>query len=180
MDEIVIKALNKWPNVPYCYGWLGLDERGDWYMRDDQTQAQGEFPEHKGSRLNHQKLIDFISRNYQADEKGQWYFQNGPQRVYVELACTPWIWRVHPHAEGFELWTHTGLLGSPQAAFEDEGGLLYVLTDLGLGRVHSLDMWAGVEMIESLGLLVETLSLENLAKRFNFISSPKRQLLKEA
>jgi len=35
-------------------------------------------------------------------------------------------------------------------------------------------------MIERQGLLIETLSSENLGKRFNFISSPKRQLLKEA
>jgi hypothetical protein len=31
----------KWPQVPACFGWLGLDDRGDWYMRDDKVQAQG-------------------------------------------------------------------------------------------------------------------------------------------
>ena len=25
MDEIVKQAMAKWPNVPHCYGWLGLD-----------------------------------------------------------------------------------------------------------------------------------------------------------
>ena len=39
MDDIVKQALAKWPNVPHCYGWLGLDARGNWYMRDDRTQA---------------------------------------------------------------------------------------------------------------------------------------------
>ena len=34
-DDIVKAALKKWPNVPHCYGWLALDARGDWYMRDD-------------------------------------------------------------------------------------------------------------------------------------------------
>ena len=34
MDEIVKKAMAKWPNVPACSGWLGLDARGQWYMRD--------------------------------------------------------------------------------------------------------------------------------------------------
>ena len=34
MDEIVKAALRKWPQVPHCYGWLALDARGDWYMRE--------------------------------------------------------------------------------------------------------------------------------------------------
>ena len=58
MDEIVKAALRKWPNVPACRGWLALDARGDWYMRDDATQAAGAFPAAKGSRLQHDKLID--------------------------------------------------------------------------------------------------------------------------
>ena len=37
---------------------------------------------------------DFIQRNYEHDAQGQWFFQNGPQRVYVELQATPWIFRV--------------------------------------------------------------------------------------
>ena len=43
MDDIVLKAIAKWPNVPHCYGWLGLDARGNWYMRDDNAQAAGPF-----------------------------------------------------------------------------------------------------------------------------------------
>src|SRR6218665_3263319 len=98
MDDIVKQAMVKWPNVPHCYGWLGLDARGNWYMRDDGAQAQGAFgsgaPRAKGSLLKHEKLIDFIQRNYAVDAAGQWFFQNGPQRVYVELEATPWVWRV--------------------------------------------------------------------------------------
>ena len=95
MDDLVKQAMQKWPNVPHCYGWLGLDQRGDWYMRDDQTQAQGSFSQAKGSHLQHDKLIAFIQRNYLADEHGQWYFKNGPQRVFVELLAAPFVWRVH-------------------------------------------------------------------------------------
>ncbi|QJW83465.1 DUF2946 family protein [Ramlibacter terrae] len=89
MDDIVRQAMAKWPNVPHCYGWLGLDERGNWYMRDDRVQAGGPFPQSKGSLLRHEKLVDFIHRNYDRDDRGQWFFQNGPQRVYVELQATP-------------------------------------------------------------------------------------------
>ena len=44
MDDIVRAALKKWPNVPACHGWLALDARGDWYMRDERVQAAGPFP----------------------------------------------------------------------------------------------------------------------------------------
>ena len=90
MDAIVEAALKKWPHVPHCYGWLALDARGDWYMRDEHCQRSGPFPRIKGSRIEHDKLLAFIGRNYGCDERGAWFFQNGPQRVYVELESTPW------------------------------------------------------------------------------------------
>ena len=43
MDDIVKAALAKWPHVPHCYGWLGLDARGQWHMRDERSQAAGSF-----------------------------------------------------------------------------------------------------------------------------------------
>ena len=43
MDDIVKQAMAKWPNVPHAYGWLGLDARGNWYLRDDQAQGLGAF-----------------------------------------------------------------------------------------------------------------------------------------
>jgi len=94
MDDIVKAALLKWPNVPHCYRWLALDARGNWYMRDDRIQAAGPFPQPKGSRIDHEKLRDFIHRNYGHDEAGAWFFQNGPQRVYLDLEAAPWVWRI--------------------------------------------------------------------------------------
>ena len=52
MDDIVKAALAKWPNVPHCHGWLGLDARGQWYMRDDQTQAAGVFAARPGEEVD--------------------------------------------------------------------------------------------------------------------------------
>lgn len=43
MDEIVKAAMAKWPEVPACYGWLGLDARGQWHLRDDAVQRAGPF-----------------------------------------------------------------------------------------------------------------------------------------
>jgi len=93
----------KWPNVPHCYGWLGLDARGAWRMRDQRTQDLG-LP---GSKIANPILRGFIDRNYLADERGCHFFQNGPQRVYVELESTPYI--VHSDPElGWVL--HTGVV----------------------------------------------------------------------
>ena len=66
-------------------------------------------PGARGSLLKHEKLIEFIQRNYEADPAGQWFFQNGPQRVYVELEATPWIWRLqHRPGEVCVVASHTG------------------------------------------------------------------------
>ena len=67
MDDIVRQAIAKWPNVPDCYGWLGLDARGAWYIRDERAQAAGAFAQSRGSLLEHEKLIAFIQRNYEGD-----------------------------------------------------------------------------------------------------------------
>ncbi len=116
MDDIVKQAMAKWPNVPYCYGWLALDARGTWRMRDEAAQRAGA----PGDRLTNAALVGFIARNYLADERGCWYFQNGPQRVYINLEATPFIARTDP-AQGLVL--HTGQpLGAPDEAFMTEAG----------------------------------------------------------
>ena len=92
MDEIVKQALAKWPSVPHCYGWLALDARGAFRMRDEATQ-QANLP---GDIIRHTALLAFIYRNYTHDERGAWFFQNGPQRVYVDLETTPFVARTDP------------------------------------------------------------------------------------
>lgn len=92
MDDIVRQAMAKWPNVPHCHGWLALDARGQWRMRDQRCQALN-LP---GDIIHHKALLAFIGRNYQSNDKGEWYFQNGPQRVYVDLAACPFVLRLDP------------------------------------------------------------------------------------
>ena len=141
MDDIVKAALKKWPNVPDCRGWLALDARGDWYMRDDRTQATGPFPQAKGSRILHDKLREFIGRNYEADADGCWFFQNGPQKVFVELEAAPWVFGVQWLDGVFRVETHTGRpVPSVDAVLVDEHGRLFLHTPLGLGLVRSADM----------------------------------------
>ena len=176
MDDIVKQAIAKWPHVPDCYGWLGLDARGNWYMRDDPAQAAGPFagtgatPQSKGSRLLHEKLIDFIQRNYESDRQGRWFFQNGPQRVYVELEATPYVWRVQPD---FSVLAHTGQAARVQRCVLDERGYLYLDTDLGFGLVHTLDMGFAADAVEQ-GLWVpQPADAANLPAQFGYVPSPQ-------
>jgi hypothetical protein len=175
MDDIVKAALKKWPNVPDCYGWLALDARGDWYMRDDRTQAAGPFPQVKGSRIVHDKLREFIERNYEHDARGGWFFQNGPQKVYVELEAAPWVWRLHP-AGGCapQLRSHTGRDARFTAAMVDEAGRLFLATDLGLGLVHTLDMNLAADAIEQGHWPVDEVRAADLPQRFGHCLSPQQ------
>ena len=151
MDAIVEAALKKWPNVPHCYAWLALDARGDWYMRDDRVQAAGPSRRSRAAASTHEKLREFIARNYERDAaSGAWFFQNGPQRVYVELEAAPWVWRVGAarwRRAGLE--SHTGRAARYQAALLDEAGRLFLASDIGLGIVHTLDMEAASDAVES-------------------------------
>ncbi len=148
MDEIVKAALKKWPHVPHCHGWLALDTRGEWYMRDERVQRAGPFPAVKGSRITHDKLRAFIDRNYLADEHGAWFFQNGPQRVYVQLEAAPYVWRVLD-APGFPLVAHTGDPAGPlRQTWLDEHGRLFADTALGFGLVHTADMAVAARAVE--------------------------------
>jgi hypothetical protein len=169
MDDIVKQALAKWPNVPHCYGWLGLDARGNWYLRDGPTQAAGPFVASKGSMLRHEKLIEFIQRNYDRDGEGQWFFQNGPQRVYVELEATPWIWRV---GEDLSVRSHAGEPVEPSACLLDEDGKLYLVAPIGLGLVHTLDVGLASEAVEQGRWVPEDVRAADLPARFGYVTSP--------
>jgi Protein of unknown function (DUF2946) len=172
MDDIVKAAMAKWPSVPHCYGWLALDARGDWYMRDDRTQAAGPFPQVKGSRILHDKLLAFIQRNYSHDAAGAWYFQNGPQRVYVQLQAAPYVWRVQ-EAPGWPLQSHTGLTAQFKSCWLCEQGRLFVDTDLGLGLVHTMDMGLAAVAVESGLWQPQALPFAQMPARFAYVLQPQ-------
>jgi hypothetical protein len=126
MDEIVLRALRKWPDVPSVYGWLSLDRRGNWAIKDE--------------RVRHPAIVDFIGRNYARDAQGRWYFQNGPQRVFVRLAYTPMVYRTQPGAQGLGFTAHTAAaVRDVRRAWLDENGFLLLETEFGLGVVHDQD-----------------------------------------
>ena len=176
MDEIVRAALRKWPNVPACHGWLALDARGDWYMRDDRIQLAGPFPQVKGSRIDHRKLREFIERNYERADDGSWFFQNGPQRVYVELEAAPLVLGVERGAGAFVVTSHTGTLAQRvDDCFLDEFGRLFLATDAGLGIVRSLDMDAASDAVEAGLWQPREVRFAELPERFGFVLSPQQR-----
>ena len=148
MDEIVKKAMAKWPNVPNCYGWLALDARGAWRMRDERAQHLNLA----GEKVIQQALLGFINRNYAADERGCWYFQNGPQRVYLNLEATPFIARTDP-AAGLVL--HTGApVEHIEGALMTDAGALILVAD---GKVAQLDDRDMAQLMEAIDVGGEAL-----------------------
>ena len=114
MRQPDFSAMLRWPNVPACYGWLSLDRRGRWRLR--------------GEAVTHGGLNDFLNRQYAHDEDGNYFVQNGPQRVFVELEYTPWVLRLTA-ADRIE--THVGEVVHEfrSAAIDEEGNLLIEIND---------------------------------------------------
>ena len=151
MDAVVAQAMAKWPNVPAVFGWLSLDRRGNWRI--------------KGERIANHALRDFISRNYESDSEGRWYFQNGPQRVYVTLAYVPLV----VHYEGEELRDHCGRPFAARATYvDDEGSVLME----GESTVALLDDRDLVRFADSAASL-RRIKNEEIQARFHFVREPK-------
>jgi hypothetical protein len=158
MDESVARSLAKWPNVPAVFGWLSLDRRGNWLIRS--TSATGGF-----GRIGNAALRDFIGRNYESDAEGRWYFQNGPQKVYVHLAYTPLV----VHYEGERLIDHRGRPFRSEAALQDEEGSVLFQ---GEGSVALLDD-RDLARFADLGKTTQPIGRAEVASRFRFVPDPK-------
>jgi hypothetical protein len=202
MDEQVLRSLIKWPNVPHCFGWLALDRRGQWRMRDEYAQTN-QLP---GNVIQHVALNEFISRNYAHDSLGRYFFQNGPQRVFITLDATPWIARMIPSESGPQLSTQCGTEIKPHGALSDEKGNIYItgsipqsLSDqidstvftqteslsIALLHDHDLDLFSDQSQVkedacsfrgswqwDGKDLPIEPIHSAELAGRFHFIKAP--------
>lgn len=151
MDEIVARSLARWPNVPAVYGWLELDRRGNWRI--------------KGERIGNAALREFIGRNYEADEQGRWFFQNGPQRVYVTLAYTPLV----VHYEGERLFDHCGRAFTCRSAYQDDEGSVLLDGEQGIALLDDRDLVRYAEQAE----VLPRIRRSEVEARFNFVSDPR-------
>ena len=150
MDEMVLRSMAKWPDVPAVYGWLGLDRRGNWLI--------------KGEKIGNRALRDFIGRNYQSDAQGRWFFQNGPQRVFVMLAYTPLVVR----HEGDTLLDHCGRPFAPIHAFMDEEGSVLLAGESGIGLLDDRDLDRYADTANALARVRRA----EVQGRFGFIADP--------
>lgn len=179
MDEMVLAALAKWPNVPDVYGWLKLDGRGDWLILD--------------SRVSHAGLSEFMHRNVGVDERGACFVQNGPQRVFYQYATAPCVvswqaatWQARPQ---FDLscgidhawWVDEGALylgfGQTLAAVDDRD-LPLLLGCLYHADARPLDDWpqAGAQFIVAdQRVPLEVISRTDLLHRYQLCINPDAQ-----
>lgn len=203
MDEQVLRSLIKWPNVPDCYGWLALDRRGQWRMRDEFAQ-QNELP---GKVIEHLALKEYISRNYACDQMGRYFFQNGPQRVFITLNAAPWIARIIPNGNDQKIVTQCQSELIPTSALSDEHGNIYITglvkqsvcldlrtqefktedcTSVALLHDHDLDQFSELAKLReeacSFGgswnwqgkqLALDPIHSSELTKRFSFTKDPE-------
>ena len=159
MDEIVIRAIAKWPNVPSVYGWLRLDRRGNWLVKS--RKAQDGTPMFE--RISNRAVIEFIGRNYAEDAEHRWYFQNGPQKVFVALDYTPWVYRLDDAGSGFVAQSGAAPRAI-EAAFVDDSGSLLLESELGIGVLLDRDLPAVTESLnDERGRRVEHL-LDEIAR----------------
>lgn len=135
MDESVLQAIKRWPNVPAVFGWLSLTARGQWRLHPDGKAHEGSL----GESISNHQILAFISRNYAHDEQGRWLFQNGPQRVYVRLDAAPWI--IFADDSQGTLTTHTGhAVESVSQLAIDQQGHLYLLANHGPAMLIDRDL----------------------------------------
>lgn len=155
MDDAVVRSLARWPNVPAVYGWLELDRRGNWRIRSATQRFE---------RIGNVALRDFIARNYAADERGCWFFQNGPQRVYVALAYTPFVL----HYEGERLFDHCGAPASALETWVDDEGSVLIRAERGVGLLDDRDL----ERYADSGDRLPIIPRAEVQARFGFVATP--------
>lgn len=135
MDEQVLAAMEKWPNVPAAYGWLSLNARGLWRFHH-----QGDFAaDPDGDTIENKQLIEFFNRNYCVNDKGEWYVQNGPQKAYVNLPHAPFILFYDDIQQ--QIKTHHGhTINSVEHWYLSEDGRVFAKTDSGPSMLIDRDL----------------------------------------
>jgi len=164
MDPQVLQAMARWPQVPAVYGWLALDRRGNWLLREP---SGGRF-----GRIGNAALRAFIARNYAVDERGCWYFQNGPQRVFAALAYTPFVVRY----EGSGLVDQCGAAVTPLETYVDEEGSVLMRLARGVGLLDDRDLQTFVSRLQGDWQRLPRVASRDVPGRFGFVSAPSDSL----
>lgn len=172
MDDAVIRSMLKWPDVPDVYGWLQLDRRGNWRIREAATDADPVF-----GVVRNAALKAFIARNYARDGRGRWFFQNGPQRVFVRLAYAPFVFRI----DAGVVTDHCGRqVDRIEGVWVDDEGSLLLAAPGRVGLLDDRDLpavadqaAAGEMRFGSTRFEVGNLAREDVERRFGFVRDPR-------
>jgi hypothetical protein len=166
-----MRSMVKWPDVPDVHGWLRLDRRGNWRIRTDSPGRDPVF-----GTVGNVALRDFIARNYAADNRGRWYFQNGPQRVFVQLAYAPYVFRI----DGSVVSDHCGRqVGAIDGAWVDEEGSLLLGAGGRIGLLDDRDLAlladqvaSGELRLDRACIAVGSLAAKDVEGLFGFVRNP--------
>jgi hypothetical protein len=172
MDEAVLRAMLKWPDTPAVYGWLRLERRGAWRIR---TGSGTDAPRYE--TIGNPALNEFIGRNYAPDEKGRWFFHNGPQRVYVTLAYAPFVFRLDAGGLADQCGARVAAV---DGAWLDEEGSLVLRSAARVGVLDDRDLAAFADPLAE-GFFpfrgecvpVGAVTRAGLGKRFGFVPDPR-------
>lgn len=160
MDDAVARSLARWPDVPAVAGWLRLDRRGRWLLREPASTAFGP--------IGNAALNAFIARNYAPDAAGRWAFQNGPQRVYVALDYTPLVARM----DGEAYRDHLGRVIERATAFVDDEGSILLACDGTVALLDDRDLLAFAEREGERLDALPRIARAEVARRFGFDPAP--------
>jgi pseudouridine-5'-phosphate glycosidase len=92
--------------------------------------------------------------------------------VFVELEIAPWVWRV---SDMGVVHSHIGQSADVAQAVVDELGWLYLVTDIGFGVVHTLDVGVAAAVLEEGRWPLVECPRAELPSRFVFVRSPQEQ-----
>ncbi len=149
MDSFITAAMQKWPAVPHCYGWLSFDRRGEWRIKNQNAQQFKLLVE----LIHHQGFKEYIEAHLAHDGKGNYFFQNGPQRVFIHFSYCPWVLRFYPLEEGqWQIRTTFGEVIQPLACLLDEHGQIIFEADFTTRVVNDEGVFLP-RRVRSIGLL---------------------------
>ncbi|ETD69336.1 hypothetical protein V757_09165 [Pelistega indica] len=135
MDDLVVEAMQKWPDVPAVYGWLSLNQSGEWRIHQGGNYAKNPL----GEKITNPQILAFIARNYSHTEQGEYFFQNGPQRVFIDLSEAPFVIELNDKQQFYTLNT-SETIERIDAWLMDDNGFIYILSNIGFCLVASKDL----------------------------------------
>ena len=101
-----------------------MGRRGVWRLKDEPVVHPG--------------LNAFLNAYYRCDDAGNWFVQNGPQRVFVALDYMPLVLRL---SSGGGLVAHTGKdVGSAEAVYLDSDGSALFVSEVGPALLDDRDL----------------------------------------